>query len=102
MRGADHAHVGVNRRPTAETLELSFLQDAQQLGLQLERKVTDLVQKQGPPVRPLEPSNTACDRPGVGAPLVTEQLAFQQTGRKGGAIYFHKRTVRSGTALVKG
>src|ERR1700682_3496367 len=76
--GADHAHIGVNRGSTAQTLELSFLHDAKKLWLQLQRKVADLVQKQGTPVGPLKPSNTACDRPGVGATLMTEQFAFQQ------------------------
>src|SRR5882757_6401869 len=51
---------------------------------------------------PLKPSNTACDRPGVGATLVTEQLAFKQTCRNCGAIHFHKWAVRSITALVNG
>jgi hypothetical protein len=99
MCGADHAHIGVNRGGAAETLELSFLHDAKNLGLQLQRKVADLVQEQGAPVSPLEPSNTARDRPGVGATLVTEQLAFQQTCGNCGAIHLHKRAVRSSLHL---
>src|SRR5258708_290166 len=51
---------------------------------------------------PLKPSNTACDRPGVGATLVTEQLAFQQTCGNCGAIHLHKRTIRSVAVLVNG
>src|SRR6267154_132257 len=95
MCGADHAHIGVNRGSTAETLELSFLDNAENLWLQLQRKVADFVQKQRAPVSPLEPSNTARDRSGVGATFVTEQLAFQQTCRKCGAIHFHKWASRS-------
>src|ERR1700689_366204 len=67
MCGADHAHIGMNRGSTAETLELSFLEDAKNFWLQLQRKVADLVQEQGASVSPLESSNTARDRPGVGA-----------------------------------
>ena len=37
MRGTDHAHIGVNRGSAAETLKLSFLYDAKQLRLQLQR-----------------------------------------------------------------
>src|SRR5260370_11446548 len=102
MCGADHANIGVNRSRTAETLELSFLHNAKKLWLQFQGKVADLVQKQGASVSPLEPSNTARDRPGVGATLVTEQLAFEQTSRNRGTIHFHKRPVRSPAALVNG
>src|ERR1700733_286887 len=100
MCGADHAHIAVNRSRTAQSLELSFLHDAQNFWLQLQWKVADLVQEQGAAIRPLEPSNTARNRSRVGATFVTEQLAFQQTCGNGGAIYFHKRAVRSVTALV--
>src|SRR5258708_31861485 len=102
MRGADHAHIRVDRGSTAETLELSFLDNAQKLWLQLRRKVADLVQKQAASVSPLEPSNTPRDRSGVGATLMTEQLAFQQTCGKCGAIHFHKWAVRLIAALVNG
>src|SRR5438309_744135 len=67
---------------------------------QLYRKVADLVQEQGPSVSPLESSDTSRHRAGVGAALVTEQLAFQQSGWDCGAIHFHKWTIRSVTALV--
>src|SRR5258706_460207 len=102
MCGADHAHIGVNRGSTAQTLEPSFLQDTKNFGLQLERKVANLVQEQGTSVSPLEPSNTARDRPRVCAALVTEQFAFKQTRRNGGAIHFHKWAVRSAAALMNG
>ena len=45
MRRADQTHVGVDRSRTAETLELSFLDDAQKLWLQLQWKVAYLVQE---------------------------------------------------------
>jgi hypothetical protein len=73
---ADHPHIGVNRGRTAETLKLPFLHDAQELRLQFQGKVSNFVQKQRPPVSPLEPSDAAPDSSGVGATLVTEQLAF--------------------------
>jgi hypothetical protein len=66
------AHRCVHRGSTAEALELSFLDDAKKLWLQLQRKVADLVQEQGTPVSPFEQSNTARDRSGLGATLVTE------------------------------
>jgi len=102
MCGADHAHIGVNRGGTAETFELSFLDDAKNFGLQLERKVADLVQKQSAVVSPLKPSNTARDRAGEGATLMSEQFAFEQTGRNSGAVHLHKGAIRSVAALVNG
>jgi len=102
MCGADHAHIGVNRGGTAETFELSFLDDAKNFGLQLERKVADLVQKQSAVVTPLKPSNTARDRAGEGATLMSEQFAFEQTGWNCSAIHLHKRALRSLAALVNG
>jgi hypothetical protein len=49
-----------------------LLHDPQDLRLQLERQIADLVQQQGAPVSPLEASNAARHRIGVGATLVTE------------------------------
>jgi hypothetical protein len=40
-------------------------------------KVADFVKEQRAPVGSLEPANRARYRPGVGATLVAEQLAFQ-------------------------
>src|ERR1700681_2460882 len=102
MRGTDHAHIGLNRYSTAQALELSLLHDAKKLWLQLERKIADLIQKQRATVSPLEPPDTARDRSGVGAALVTEQFAFEQTCRYGGAIHLHNCTIRSVAALVNG
>src|ERR1700678_2537610 len=102
MCGADHAHISVNRGGTAETFELSFLDDTKKFWLQLKRKVADLVQKQSAVVSPLKPSNTARDRAGEGATLMSEQFAFQQTGRNSGAVHLHKGAIRSVAALVNG
>src|SRR4029077_3203553 len=102
MCGADQAHIGVNRGSAAQTLKLSFLHDAKKLGLQLQREVADLVQEQRTSVSSPEPPNTAGDRPGVCTTLVPEQLAFKQTCRNGGAIYYHKGAIRSLAAVVNG
>src|ERR1700722_15764310 len=102
MCGADHPHIGMDRSRTAQTLELSLLEDAKNLGLQFQRKIADLVQEQSASVSPFESSDTSCHRSGVGATLVTEQFAFQQTCGNGGAIHLNKRAFRSIAALVNG
>src|SRR5580700_802115 len=62
----------------------------------------DHVQKQSAVVSPLKPSNTARDRAGEGATLMSEQFAFEQTGRNSGAVHLHKGAIRSVAALVNG
>ena len=67
-------------------LELAFLQDAEELGLELERDLAHFVEKDGPPVGELEPTDLVRDRAGEGALLMPEQLALDQTGGDGGAV----------------
>src|SRR5271168_500924 len=50
----------------------------------------------------LEAPNAAWDRSCVSATLVTEQFAFEQTCRNGGAIHLHKRSVCSVACLMNG
>ena len=47
VRGADHAHVDGDFLAPAQTLDLAFLQEAQQLGLQWRGQVADFLEKQG-------------------------------------------------------
>src|SRR5262249_19542722 len=74
--GGDQTHVNFLRARTAQAFELAFLQNAQQLGLQLQRDVADLVQKQRAFVRQLEPPDALRDRASKRAPFVAEELAF--------------------------
>src|ERR1700686_1112163 len=102
MGGTHHSHIGVNRCCASQSFELSFLYDSKNLGLQLQWKIADLVQKQGASVSPFEPSDPARHRSSGGAALVPKQFAFQQTCRNVSAIHFHKWAVRSTAALVNG
>ena len=54
MRGRDDADVHFLRLRGAEPLERAFLQHAQELGLQVEREIADLVEKQRAAVGQLE------------------------------------------------
>ena len=66
----------------AEPLHLALLQDAQELGLQVDAEAADLVEEQGAAVGQLEPAELAR----VGARerplLVTEQLGLEQRRRE--------------------
>ena len=56
VRGREDAHIDLARRVFSYALVLPFLEHAQEFRLQLEGKVPELVQKDGPPVRQLEPT----------------------------------------------
>ena len=55
VRRRDQPHVDAAGLGRADALELAFLQDAQQLGLQLGRELADLVEKNRAAVGQLEP-----------------------------------------------
>ena len=78
VAGGDHAGVDAHRLGVADAFEFPFLQDAQQLDLELQRRGVDLVEKDGAAVRGLEPSGAVVDCPGEGAAHVPEQFAFEQ------------------------
>ena len=92
----DDAHVDVHRARAAQPLELSFLQHAQQLGLQLERQLADFVEEERAAVGELEAADLGRVRAGERAALAAEQLALDQVGRQRGAVDDDQRTVRRG------
>src|SRR5215510_7554657 len=79
--GDDHTHVHRHRSLAADRIELSFLQDAQELRLGRQRHVPDLVQEKRAAMGLSEQSLGALDRAGKGSPLMPKQLAFEQRFR---------------------
>src|SRR4029077_16882699 len=77
----------------ADPFEFSFLQHAQQLGLQIERQFPDLVEEDGSPVRHFEAAQLFRERTGKGAFFMAEQLAFDQAGWNSRAINFDERAI---------
>src|ERR1700676_649897 len=75
--GGDHAHIHAACFGRADTLEIAGLQNAQQLGLQVQRHVGDLIQKQRSSTGQLEAAYTVGLGIGDRAPNVAEQLAFE-------------------------
>ena len=84
--GGDEAHVDGDGPRAAQALDLPLLQRAQQLGLQVERHLADLVEKERALVRQLEAADLARDGAGERALFVAEELAFEQPGGNGRAI----------------
>src|SRR5262249_24795471 len=83
-------------------LELLLLQDAEQLGLQLQRDVADFVQEERSLVGQLETTSLRADGAGEGALLVTEQLTLQQTGGDGRAVELDERASLPRAQFVQG
>ena len=92
---------GMGRVPPS-ALDLPLLQGAQQLGLQVERHLAHLVEKERALVRQLEAADLARDGAGERALLVAEELAFEQAGGNGGAIQLDEGALAARAQAVDG
>jgi hypothetical protein len=84
----------------AQTLELLLLKGAQKLRLQFQRKISNFVEEQCPPVRALKPAGRLIHRARESSSFVTEELAFEQTARDRGAVEGHEAILAPRTRLV--
>jgi hypothetical protein len=89
--GRHDPDVDGDRLRAADALEGLPLQDAQQLGLDLEVDVADLVEEQRAAVGLLEPPDAVAVGAGEGPLDVAEQLALQQALRQGRAVDLDER-----------
>src|ERR1700693_2481722 len=98
--GSDHAQVHVNVANATQPPEVLLLERPQEFGLDHDGHLADLVQKNGAAGSDFE--NTCLRRAGVGkrALLVTEQLAFEQCLRNGGAVERNKGSLPAPAYVV--
>jgi len=89
--GSHEPNVDFVSAGATQSLELLFLQHAQQFGLQRQRNVANLVKEQSSLVGQLKAANLLCDRSGEGTFLVTKKLAFQKIQWDGSTIQSYKR-----------
>src|SRR5262249_13903301 len=87
------SHVHAQGARTPQAFELLFLKHAQQFRLQIQRDVFDLIEKDRSLVSEFKAADTAIDRAGKRAFLVTEQLTLKQARRNRGAVYFDQRAL---------
>ena len=71
--------------------ELLLLQDAQQLGLQVERQLADFVKEGGAAIGHFDQAGLGGDGAGEGAFHVAEQLALHERADQGGTIDGNER-----------
>src|SRR5207302_238774 len=77
----------------ADALDLAALERAQQLGLEVDRELADLVEKQRAARRRLERTLARDHRAGERALVVTEQLALEELRRDRAAVDHDERAV---------
>ena len=102
MRGGDDAHVHPDRQVTADTVELTVGEHAQQARLQLRRHVADLVQEQRATVSLLETPLALTLGAGEGAAFVSEQLRLQQLSRNRRGVQRDKGRIHTRAVTVQG
>ena len=97
----DDPHVDLDRLDAAEAHELALLDDAQQLGLRLERDVADLVEEDRALVGELEQPLLRVDGAGERALDVAEQVRLEQVGRQVAGVDGDERAIRARGVLVQ-
>lgn len=99
--GCNDPHVDARRLRAAEAQDFPLLQHPQQPGLQGQRHVADLVEKQGATVRRFEETRlAAATSVSEGSLLVAEELAFEETFCKGAAVDGDERTGSARAVVV--
>ncbi len=93
VRRRDHAHIHGNGFRGADPVDNPFLEDPQDFCLQIDAKVSDLIQQQRASVGQLELPFLVLDGAGKGAFHVPEELALDQGLGDGGAVHCHEGAV---------
>jgi hypothetical protein len=88
------------RASTAQALELLFLKNTQEFGLQAGRNISHLVQEQGSLVGHFEATNLLRDSAGKSALLVAKKLAFQKIEGNSSAIQLYERASTTRAEIV--
>ena len=100
--GRHQAHVDLDLALPAQAHQRALLQRAQQLGLQGQRQLANLVQKDGAAVGLLKPARTGCAGAGERAFFVAEQFGFEQRIRNGRAVDLDEGPVAPPAGQVHG
>ena len=102
VRGADEADVHNPRARLADAADLFLLEDAEELGLEGQRQISDLVEKERAAGGLFDKADLVPHRPGERAPGVAEELAFEERLRDGGAIDGDERPAASAARVMNG
>ena len=100
--GGDDADVDVERARFAERVDLAGLEEAEQLGLQVDVELADLVEEERAVLGGADEAGVIAFGAGEGAAAVAEQLALEQLVGDRGAVEGDKRLVCAGGVPVDG
>ncbi len=100
--GSNDPHIGLDGPLAADALELFFLEDPQQVGLDVQPDGPDLVQEQGALVGQFETPQLLFNGPGKGTFLMAEQFAFDQVAGNCRAVDLDKRALGPQAVVVDG
>jgi hypothetical protein len=100
IRGGEDPDVDLHGARAADALELTVLEDAKKLRLEVQGELADLVQEERPAVGELEAAHAGGGRAREGALLVAEQLALDEGGRQGGTVDADQRARTPGAPVV--
>ncbi len=98
----DDAHVGLDRFVAADAAKLARLEDAQELGLHVEREIADFVEEHRAALGELERALARGDRARERAALVAEELALDERVAHRAAVDDDERLALSRRVLDDG
>ncbi len=100
--GGDDADVNALCAIAAEALELLLLQNAEEFGLKVERKVGDFVEEESAVIGQFEAADFLRESAGESAALVAEKFGFEKPAGDGGAIDFDESALAARAKIVNG
>src|SRR5215470_6427967 len=100
--GGENPHVDLDGGPSTDAGELAVLEHVQKLTLKGWMEIADLVEEDGAVICRFELADLELVSSGEGPTLVTEELAFQELSRDGGAVHFDERAGLAHAKLVDG
>src|ERR1700733_14149490 len=77
----------------AQPFKLTFLQSAEQFGLDLDGNISHLVQEKRAPISQLQPSNLLCNCSCEGASLMSKKFTFQQSCRNRSTVQLYESSI---------
>ena len=100
VRRRQHSDIDDDRLVSPHTFELPLLKHSQQGDLRFLGQLSDFIQKDGPAVGRLEPTEASLERSGERALFMPEQFRRNQRLRNRGAIDANERTTRPPGAIM--
>jgi hypothetical protein len=100
--GRDQADIGGEGMTGTDAFEGALAEEPEEFDLDGRVDLPDFIQKKGPAVGLLKPSNSLLVGAGEGALFVTEQLAFEESRGQGGAMDGDQGLLRPRAELADG